>query len=69
MTTSVFICLMLAFISLILSLFGHAKDRHELQKQADQLRAELEQMKTELSIAQGEARAALLAINQLNSKK
>lgn len=38
-------------------------------KQADQLRAELEQMKTELSNAQGEARAALLAINQLNSKK
>jgi len=62
MTTGVFICIALLGIGLIVSVFGSTQDKKELQTQIDQLKQELE-------TAKGEARAALLAIHELNSKK
>ena len=41
----------------------------KLEDESDQLRAQLEQMKIDLETAKGEARAALLVIHELNSKK
>ena len=62
MTTGIFICIALLSVGQILSAFGSAQDKKQLEAQIDQL-------KIALANAQGEARAALLAINELNSKK